>query len=101
MHTKTLAQIAQGLRAGDYSSQELTESYLARIKQHQDLNSFITVTEHQAIAAAKQADAVGFKPVMPHSAAGWRIEPPVSVPVAPGIKRAKWAQKLSKCLCLI
>ncbi|SHE22765.1 Asp-tRNA(Asn)/Glu-tRNA(Gln) amidotransferase subunit GatA [methanotrophic endosymbiont of Bathymodiolus puteoserpentis (Logatchev)] len=58
MHTKTLAQIAQGLRAGDYSSQELTESYLARIKQHQDLNSFITVTEHQAIAAAKQADAM-------------------------------------------
>ncbi len=58
MHTKTLAQIAQGLRAGDYSSQELTESYLARIKQHQGLNSFITVTEHQAIAAAKQADAM-------------------------------------------
>lgn len=58
MHTKTLAQIAQGLRAGDYSSQELTESYLARIKQHQDLNSFITVTEHQAIAAAKQADTM-------------------------------------------
>jgi len=58
MHTKTIAQLAQGLRAGDYSSQELTEAYLARIKQHQDLNSFITVTEHQAIAAAKQADAM-------------------------------------------
>jgi len=58
MHTKTITQLAQGLRAGDYSSQELTEAYLARIKQHQDLNSFITVTEHQAIAAAKQADAM-------------------------------------------
>jgi len=58
MHTKTIAQLAKGLRAGDYSSQELTESYLARIKQHQDLNSFITITEHQAIAAAKQADAM-------------------------------------------
>ncbi|SMG64614.1 hypothetical protein BMETH_255_2 [methanotrophic bacterial endosymbiont of Bathymodiolus sp.] len=34
---------------------------------------------------------MGFKPVMPHSAAGWRIEPPVSVPVAPEIKRAATA----------
>ena len=25
-------------------------------------------------------------PVMPHSAAGWRIEPPVSVPVAAGAR---------------
>ncbi|MBE0468871.1 MAG: Asp-tRNA(Asn)/Glu-tRNA(Gln) amidotransferase subunit GatA [Methyloprofundus sp.] len=58
MHTKTITQLVKGLRAGDYSSQELTETYLARIKQHQDLNSFITVTEHQAIAAAKQADAM-------------------------------------------
>ncbi|MDF1582169.1 MAG: Asp-tRNA(Asn)/Glu-tRNA(Gln) amidotransferase subunit GatA [Methyloprofundus sp.] len=58
MHTKTITQLVKGLRAGDYSSQELTEAYLARIKQHQDLNSFITVTEHQAIAAAKQADAM-------------------------------------------
>ncbi len=58
MHTKTITQLVQGLRAGDYSSQELTEAYLARIKQHQDLNSFITVTEHQAIAASKQADAM-------------------------------------------
>jgi len=58
MHNKTIAQLAKGLQAGDYSSQELTESYLGRIKQHQALNSFITVTEHQAIAASKQADAM-------------------------------------------
>ncbi len=58
MHTKNIAQLAKGLRAGDYSSQELTEFYLARIQQHQDLNCFITITEHQAIAAAKKADAM-------------------------------------------
>jgi len=57
MHTKTITQLVKGLRAGDYSSQELTQSYLTRIKQHQTLNSFITVTDEQAIAAAKQADA--------------------------------------------
>ena len=28
---------------------------------------------------------------MPHSAAGWRIEPPVSVPVAAGASRAATA----------
>ncbi len=30
-------------------------------------------------------------PVMPHSEAGWRIEPPVSVPVAAGARRAATA----------
>ena len=30
-------------------------------------------------------------PVMPVKLAGWRIEPPVSVPVAPGTKRAATA----------
>ena len=58
MHTKTITQLVKGLRAGDYSSQELTESYLARIQQHQALNSFISVTNEQAIAAAKQADTI-------------------------------------------
>ncbi len=30
-------------------------------------------------------------PVMPQSAAGWRIDPPVSVPVAAGARRAATA----------
>ena len=58
MHTKTIAQLAKGLQAGDYSSMELTQSYLARIQQHQNLNSFITIIEEPAIASAKQADAM-------------------------------------------
>src|SRR5574343_557935 len=33
----------------------------------------------------------GLRPVRPHSAAGWRIEPPVSVPVAAGARRAATA----------
>jgi hypothetical protein len=33
-------------------------------------------------------------PVMPTKAAGWRIEPPVSVPVAPGQRRAATAVAL-------
>ena len=31
----------------------------------------------------EQRPYVGFNPTMPQNAAGWRIEPPVSVPVAP------------------
>ena len=34
---------------------------------------------------------VGFRPVRLVSAAGWRIEPPVSVPVAAGNRRAATA----------
>ena len=33
----------------------------------------------------------GLMPVMPVSDAGWRIEPPVSVPVATGTRRAATA----------
>ena len=33
-------------------------------------------------------------PVMPQKLAGWRIEPPVSVPVAAGVKRAAIAAAL-------
>ncbi len=57
MHNKTITELAKGLRAGEYSSVELTQSYLERIKKFQALNSFITVTEEQALAQAKVADS--------------------------------------------
>ena len=56
MHTKTLTELAQGLRSGKFSSLELTHAFLARIKQHQYLNAYITVTEEQALQSAKAAD---------------------------------------------
>jgi len=57
MHNLTLAQLAAALRAKQFSSLELTRHFLARIKQHDGaLNSFITVTEEQALAAARGAD---------------------------------------------
>jgi len=58
MHTKTIKELSLGLQSGDYSSEELTLSYLKRIKQHEHLNSFISLTEDRAIAASKQADAM-------------------------------------------
>ena len=57
MHNRTLAQLAEALRAKEISSVELTPHFLARIRQHaRTLNSFITVTVEQALAAARAAD---------------------------------------------
>ena len=57
MHNRTLAQLAAALRAKEFSSVELTRHYLDRIKKYDgELNSFITVTEEQALADARAAD---------------------------------------------
>lgn len=57
MHNKTLAELAQGLQSGEFSSVELTSHYLDRIKSlDEKTNAFITVTEEHALAQAKQAD---------------------------------------------
>ena len=58
MHTKTIAELAAGLRAGEFTSEELTRAFLERIKAHDGrLNSFITVTEEPALEQARAADA--------------------------------------------
>ncbi len=57
VHTRTLAELSAGLAAGDYTSVELTKACLSRIEQHDgEINSFITVTADNALAAAKVAD---------------------------------------------
>ena len=57
MHTKTIAQLAVGLKAGEFSSVELTEHYINRINKFDPgLNSFVTVTDELALAQANQAD---------------------------------------------
>jgi aspartyl-tRNA(Asn)/glutamyl-tRNA(Gln) amidotransferase subunit A len=57
VHNKSIKELAHGLRAGEFSSMELTQSFLARIKQHQSLNCYISVTEDAALQNAKDADA--------------------------------------------
>lgn len=56
MHTKTIAEMAQGLRKREFSSVELTQHFLDRINQDESLNAFVTVTAEQATAVAKKAD---------------------------------------------
>ncbi|TWI55374.1 aspartyl/glutamyl-tRNA(Asn/Gln) amidotransferase subunit A [Pseudomonas duriflava] len=57
MHMLTLAEISRALSAKEFSAEELTRVLLTRIAQvDPQLNSFITVTEAQAIEQAKAAD---------------------------------------------
>jgi len=59
MHTKTIAQLAASLKAGEFSSVELTQHYINRIKNFdQGLNSYITVVEERAIEQATEADKI-------------------------------------------
>jgi aspartyl-tRNA(Asn)/glutamyl-tRNA(Gln) amidotransferase subunit A len=57
MHHKSIAQLSAGLRAGDFSSVELTRHFLQRIERLDGaLNCFVTVTPESALAAAESAD---------------------------------------------
>ena len=57
MINKSLAELSVGLQTGKFSSVELTQHYLDRIAKFDgELNSFITVTDEQALAMAKTAD---------------------------------------------
>ena len=57
LHKLYLSEQLEGIKNGKFSSTELTAHYLERIsKFDENLNSFITVTEDQAIAKAKKSD---------------------------------------------
>ena len=57
MKNKSITELSAGLHSGDFSSVELTQYFLDRITQYDsELNSYITVTDEQALAGAKQAD---------------------------------------------
>ncbi|MEJ2618864.1 MAG: Asp-tRNA(Asn)/Glu-tRNA(Gln) amidotransferase subunit GatA [Candidatus Thiodiazotropha sp.] len=57
MHKKTIVELAAGLKAGEFSSVELTSHFLERIERLDgNINAFITVTAEQALAAAAAAD---------------------------------------------
>jgi aspartyl-tRNA(Asn)/glutamyl-tRNA(Gln) amidotransferase subunit A len=58
MHDKTLAELAGALRSRSISAVELTRHFLGRIARFDGtLNAFITVTQDQALAQARAADA--------------------------------------------
>ncbi|UZD67005.1 Asp-tRNA(Asn)/Glu-tRNA(Gln) amidotransferase subunit GatA [Marinobacter sp. AN1] len=57
MHNKSVAELSRALEQGTVSSVELTRQFLDRIRcEDGKYNSFITVTEDQALADARAAD---------------------------------------------
>ncbi|MEO5703152.1 MAG: Asp-tRNA(Asn)/Glu-tRNA(Gln) amidotransferase subunit GatA [Gammaproteobacteria bacterium] len=58
MHNQTISQLSRALHKGEFSSEDLTRAFLARIEQHAArLNCYISVTTEQALAEAHAADA--------------------------------------------
>jgi len=58
MHDRSIAELGRALRAGDFSSVELTRHFLDRVARFDRmLNSYITVTAEHALAQARAADA--------------------------------------------
>jgi len=57
MHQKTLVELSADMQKGNLSSVELTRACLQRVSKYDgELNSFVTVVEEQALAAAQAAD---------------------------------------------
>ncbi len=57
IYKQTLAELASGLSAGDFSARELVDALLSRVDTHaSSLNAFITVTAEQALADADASD---------------------------------------------
>jgi len=58
MFNKSISELAAALRAGEFSSVELTRAFIDRINRlNGSINAFITVVEEQALADAAAADA--------------------------------------------
>ena len=58
LHRLSIRELSAGLSQGQFSSRELTQHYLNRIaKIDTQVNSYVTVTAEQALAAADAADA--------------------------------------------
>ncbi|WP_086929936.1 Asp-tRNA(Asn)/Glu-tRNA(Gln) amidotransferase subunit GatA [Agarilytica rhodophyticola] len=57
MHNLTIADISRKLRAKEFSSKEITQHLLNRIKSlNENYNAFISITEQQALEQADKAD---------------------------------------------
>ncbi|MFV8572425.1 Asp-tRNA(Asn)/Glu-tRNA(Gln) amidotransferase subunit GatA [Marinobacter sp. SBS5] len=57
MHNKSVAELSKELESGKISSVELTQQFLDRLKSEDGkYNSFITISDEQALAEAKAAD---------------------------------------------
>lgn len=55
---RTITELHQGLVGKEFSSRELTETYLAQLESKEsDINAFVNLTKEQSLAAADTVDA--------------------------------------------
>jgi len=52
----TISEVRKGLKSKEFSSHELMQLYLKRIKDYSKLNAYVTIDEDKALASAQQAD---------------------------------------------
>ena len=52
----TISEVRKGLKDKEFSSHELMQHYLKRIKDYSKLNAYVTLDEDKALASAQQAD---------------------------------------------
>ncbi len=57
MDTQSVSELSLALQQKKVSAVELTNDYLQRIREHRELNAFISIDEDNALTEAKQADA--------------------------------------------
>jgi aspartyl-tRNA(Asn)/glutamyl-tRNA(Gln) amidotransferase subunit A len=56
MYELSVAQLVSGLRNGDFSSVELTQCFVDRMKKFNELNAFVTELDERALSQAAHAD---------------------------------------------
>ena len=56
LNHKTIAQLRDGFRGGEFSAREIAEAFNAAVEAGRALNAYTVVTPHNALAAADAAD---------------------------------------------
>ena len=97
MQNKTIAELGEALRKGEFTSVELTRHYLERIARlDPQLNSFISLAADTALEAGRERD--GFSEVAGVSGDGFGvIFAPLEAPLVTlsDMNVYKWADKLT------
>ena len=79
LNEMTLLQTLEGLKAGDFSSVEVTKACLARIEElDPKVKAFVTVTKDKALADAEKSDAE----IAEKGESAWDAKPLLGVPFA-------------------
>ena len=94
----SLTQIVNGIKKKDFTSEEVTKSFINNSKKSKKLNTYITECFEEAIKFAKNFDKKkdynGLLSGVPIAVkdAGCLMDPPVSVPIVAGVRPAANAE---------